>query len=98
MRDLLATPSNQLHVSMAEDRLNENTSFWLILEEWDRSIFKARNILSPRLMHFKLPPLATFLPQQKITREMKNVYQNIPMPEVHSTKAAPKVVPPVLRC
>lgn len=41
MRDLLATPSNQLHASMAAARLNEKTSLWLILEVWlQKHIFK----------------------------------------------------------
>lgn len=96
MRDLLATPSNQLRASMAGDRLNEKTSLWLILEVWDRSFFKERNILSPRLMHLNLPPLDAFLPQEKITHANKNAYKDIPVPELHPTKTAPKVVPPVL--
>lgn len=94
MRDLLATPSNQLHENMAAARLNEKTSLWLILEVWDRSFFKARNILSPRLM--LLPPLDAFLPQEKITHANKNAYKDIPVPELHPTKTAPKVAPPVL--
>lgn len=96
MRDLLATPSNQLHENMAAARLNEKTSLWLILEVWDRSFFKARNILSPRLMHFNLPPLDAFLPQEKITHANKNAYKDIPVPELHPTKTAPKVAPPGL--